>query len=289
LPQTYGPYRSLFSKYLASYIILKAKKVFTRDKEGFFYLQSLLKKKYSAITPVFCPDVAFTMDPQSITNPHICPPLPPETKPLIGLNINGLMYNGGYTQNNMFALALDYPLFIYQLITQLLADIKNARILLIPHTFGKDDDVNSDPYASKAILARIEQTAGHLLPRIHLLQSEHNAHELKSLIGSCHYFIGSRMHSCIAALSQGVPAIGVAYSYKFIGVFNSIGLGHAVIDARVCDISSAIKKIEEFIQGSKEEQAKQKSNIASAQEQIYTVFKSLLDEARQKSHNLALP
>ena len=43
------------------------------------------------------------------------------------------------------------------------------------------------------------------------------------------------MHACIAAVSQGVPAVSVAYSDKFVGVMERIGVGSAVADARCLD------------------------------------------------------
>ena len=60
----------------------------------------------------------------------------------------------------------------------------------------------------------------------------------------CKFFIGSRMHACIAALSQCIPAVGIAYSKKFDGVFESIGMSDCVIDARVHDESEILRRIE---------------------------------------------
>ena len=37
------------------------------------------------------------------------------------------------------------------------------------------------------------------------------------------------MHACIAALSHGIPTTAVAYSKKFIGFFDSVGLGDYVM------------------------------------------------------------
>ena len=68
--------------------------------------------------------------------------------------------------------------------------------------------------------------------RIHMLHGEHDQHAVKGIIGLCSFFIGSRMHACIAALSQGIPTVAVAYSKKFMGVFESAGMGHMVVDAR---------------------------------------------------------
>jgi polysaccharide pyruvyl transferase WcaK-like protein len=38
------------------------------------------------------------------------------------------------------------------------------------------------------------------------------------------------MHACIAALSQGVPAAGLAYSRKFAGVFEAVDVADLVFD-----------------------------------------------------------
>ena len=54
------------------------------------------------------------------------------------------------------------------------------------------------------------------------------------------------MHACIAAVSQGVPTVSLAYSRKFAGVMGSIGMGESVVDltamenARVLDRVQAI-------------------------------------------------
>ncbi len=42
----------------------------------------------------------------------------------------------------------------------------------------------------------------------------------------------SRYRRQSAALSPGIPAIGLAYSKKFEGVFRSVGAEHSVIDMR---------------------------------------------------------
>ena len=50
------------------------------------------------------------------------------------------------------------------------------------------------------------------------------------------------MHACIAALSQGVPCVGVAYSMKFAGVFESIGAGEWVVEARDLSTEEAVNR-----------------------------------------------
>lgn len=51
-------------------------------------------------------------------------------------------------------------------------------------------------------------------------------------IASFDLLVGARMHSLVAAISAGVPVIGLAYSYKTVALMNDIGLQDSVIDCR---------------------------------------------------------
>jgi polysaccharide pyruvyl transferase WcaK-like protein len=51
------------------------------------------------------------------------------------------------------------------------------------------------------------------------------------------------MHACIAALSQGIPAVALAYSGKFNGVFGSVGMEAFVVDLRDHTGEEVLKKI----------------------------------------------
>jgi polysaccharide pyruvyl transferase WcaK-like protein len=104
---------------------------------------------------------------------------------------------------------------------------------------------------------------------------KYNAYEIKGIIGLCDFFIGSRMHSCIAALSQGIPTIGVAYSKKFIGIFNSVDLGTYVIDARLYDEDEAINIIFAIYNKMKKDRYVLE-RIKKAQSDIFESFKTIL-------------
>ena len=51
------------------------------------------------------------------------------------------------------------------------------------------------------------------------------------------------MHACIAAVSQSVPTVCIAYSDKFIGVMESIGVEDIVVDARAMDKDEILRAI----------------------------------------------
>jgi colanic acid/amylovoran biosynthesis protein len=51
------------------------------------------------------------------------------------------------------------------------------------------------------------------------------------------------MHACIAAISQSVPAVCMAYSRKFIGVMESIGCPELVADLCAATNDEAMARI----------------------------------------------
>ncbi|MFV2038145.1 MAG: polysaccharide pyruvyl transferase family protein, partial [Paracoccaceae bacterium] len=64
----------------------------------------------------------------------------------------------------------------------------------------------------------------------------------KSYIAGMDFFIGARMHACIAAFSSGVPVVAMAYSRKFAGVFETLGYAH-VADCKSDDSAAIMVRI----------------------------------------------
>jgi colanic acid/amylovoran biosynthesis protein len=237
LPQTYGPYKSRIARWLARHILLRAQAILTRDRAGLAVVRQLTRGRREA---VFCPDVAFALEVAMPANPGIVPPLAQKDSViLVGLNVNGLMFNGGYTRSNMFGLKLDYRAFLDELLRMLL-DIPGVHILLVPHTYAAAGSVESDNDACRMLAERVP--AGDAM-RVHVVTEEHDQYHIKGVIGLCDFFVGSRMHACIAALSQGIPTVGVAYSRKFAGVFASVGADEWVVDGRDTDAVEAVQRI----------------------------------------------
>ena len=151
----------------------------------------------------------------------------------------------------MFGLNLDYRSFTHELIERFL-QLPETAVMLVPHTIGAPGNVNNDRDASAHIL---ESLRPEQRQRVFLLEGDYNQHELKGVIGTCDFFIGSRMHACIAALSQNVPTAAVAYSSKFQGVFQSVGMQHSVIDARTSTTDAALAQVFEIFRNRGKEKA----------------------------------
>jgi polysaccharide pyruvyl transferase WcaK-like protein len=140
----------------------------------------------------------------------------------------------------MFGLQIDYQELVRR-IMDLLIHTKGVSILLVPHVFGDDENSESDVIACKTVYRACGEKYGD---RLGLLRGDYDQGEIKYVIGMCDFFIGSRMHACIAATSQCVPAVAIAYSDKFIGVMETVGVPSVVADARKLNLDELLARIE---------------------------------------------
>ncbi len=279
LPQTYGPFRSHAARRIARSILSRASHILARDPEGLEAVRQVLGNRVRPEALRFCPDLAMALDPQRPETADIRPPLPDTGgQPLVGLNVSGLLYNGGYSRDNMFSLECDYAEMARQLVRRLLEET-DAHILLVPHVFS--DDVESDNLACAAIADAVQESQA---ARVHLVARRYDQNEIKGIIGQCQFFIGSRMHACIAALSQGIPAVGIAYSNKFRGVFASVGLQDAVIDARKQGTDEAVQSCLRHFATRATLAATLREHVPRAQAALRACLNELIQAAASTSH-----
>lgn len=272
-PQTFGPFKSPMAKWLAGYILKRSSVVIARDQESRQVAQALIGKNRDVW---ISPDVAFSLHAVRPEHIELHPPLAGNLPTrVIGLNVNGLMANGGYTRANMFGLKLDYRKMLPELITALLAE-HPGELWLVPHTYAPPGNVESDPEACNQVR---DALSSDVQGRVRIVSGEYDQHEIKGLIGHCDFFIGSRMHACIAALSQGIPCVGVAYSRKFEGVFESVGMRDWVVDGRTETNQEAVTRILEMYRHRDTVRKDLARNAQAARKRLLEVFEQLASVA----------
>ena len=236
LPQTLGPFRGLMAKIIAGYIMRRAAMVYSRDRTSFEEAGRLLGQQRDKLR--FSHDMAFVLEPVRPDENKLADlPQRDDRTPLVGINVSGLLFMGGYNRDNMFGLKVDYARLLHDVIERLVRE-HGANVILVPHVFGSDAE--SDTLACAHIFKQLEPEYGK---QLHLLRGDFNQHEIKYVIGQCDFFLGSRMHACIAALSQCIPAACLAYSRKFIGVMESIGCAELVTDLCFLDNEESLRSI----------------------------------------------
>ena len=210
-PQTFGPYTSWLGKWVARDLITRATLVATRDGHSTKVLETLGVRRPIATA---C-DVALKLPIGGDV-----PKWPTQT---VGLNVSGLLMAGGYTGKNQFQLKMDYPKAMRQLIRGFLDLPDKPNVVLVPHVISPS--VTSEDDMSAALSLQAE------FPDVAVAPSFASPATAKAFISGLDFFVGARMHACIAALSTGVPVVPLAYSDKFEGMFGSLGY-EATLDCR---------------------------------------------------------
>jgi colanic acid/amylovoran biosynthesis protein len=90
------------------------------------------------------------------------------------------------------------------------------QILIVPHVQNVRPTGDDRRIASRLV------EATDYNPRVRVAWGELSASDFKGLIQDSRYFIGERMHACIAALSTAVPTIALGYSVKAQGIMEDL-------------------------------------------------------------------
>lgn len=271
LPQTYGPFKSPVARILACQILNKSQTIYSRDQKGIAVVEKLIGPSPKIR---LCPDVAFIMDPfrPETVQASQLEQLKSKGKRIIGLNISGLLYHGGYTRDNMFGLAGEYPALVRSIISYF-ASQADQYVLLVPHVLPSADfAVEDDSIAANKAL---EDLPANLQNRVIALEKGCDQNETKYIIGLCDFFLGARMHATIAALSQAIPAVGLAYSQKFRGVFETAGVEDCVLDLRLLNNDQVLEGVQNIFARREKISETLKKTIPSVKSQVFTMFDRL--------------
>jgi polysaccharide pyruvyl transferase WcaK-like protein len=209
-PQTMGPFKSRLFGAISAFSIRRAVIIATRDAASKCALREM-----GVTNPVIeASDVALRLP--------FTPPTARKAGPVrVGLNVSGLLASGGYTRDNMFGLRMDYPELMRRIIAGFLQHRDACEVHLVAHVIASGQNALEDDLKACRDLAAE-------FPGVLVAPAFETPSEAKSYIANFDFFMGARMHACVAAFSAGVPVVPMAYSRKFAGLFGSLGYNHTV-------------------------------------------------------------
>lgn len=219
-PQTIGPFHNRLNQKIANAYMHHVEKIFIRDHISRIVLDERNRKKV-----VSTADMAFCLPYKKST----------EGKGKGGFNVSGLLYD----EENLILrqVGFDYVKMCESIVELLLR--KGWNVVLVPHVIGDEKTITDNDYCASLKLRE-------KYPELEIAPLFNNPVEAKSYISGLDFFIGSRMHAVIAAVSSGVPAVPIAYSRKFKGVFEQIGY-HATLEAFNLTEAEIVKQIEKYL------------------------------------------
>lgn len=246
-PQTIGPFDSALARAMARQVMRRCEGVFARDSLSRQYLSTLGLDAVAAEST----DVAFALPferqahgPTGVTR--------------VGLNVSGLLYSGGYTGNNQFGLTLDYAATMRRLV-QAFRAMPGVELHLVSHVFEPQRPSEDDLAAAQALAADC--------PNVIVAPAFAQPGQAKGYIAGLDFFVGARMHSCIAALSAGVPVVPMAYSRKFDGLFGSLGYPR-LADCKVHGADEVVVRVMQAFSEIEVVRAEVRQALASVQERL---------------------
>ncbi len=260
LGQSIGPVYGRLSRRLLNFVLSRCKHIVLREDDclsSYPYL-SLPTGKTTTIN-----DIAFFLDSSKCS--HLSIPSQ-EGRLQIGVTMKYVDHTLNEDYIRMMKAATEYCISKH-----------NATIHVFPHVTFEDDIGN----AFNVIKAIDDEYKQH----IRLYSGDYAPRELKKLYSEMDFFIGTRLHSTIFAMSELVPSICIAYhGTKSLGIFSNFGLKEYVIT----DYSSVglFEMIDSLVINRTEISTKIQHRLDIDREAYLTFFSKLMSSELRLSSNL---
>lgn len=233
-PQSIGPIASEWERWLLRWALRRARLVMVREPLSEQFL------KEAGLWGTNChllPDLAFGF------------PSEPEERAQLWLKDHGVDLDGerpllGVTminwgaQNRRYCGQEAYEAAVEAAIRHFI-EHHHGKVVLLPQVCGPAPS-QDDRLPARRVMARMQDLSAAIV----LAEEPLPSALLKAVFGQMDVFIGSRMHSNIFALSEGVPVIAIAYQPKTLGIMQMAGLGEWVLDIGAVNGKTLVNRLE---------------------------------------------
>ncbi len=244
--QALGPFKTFLNRRLAKALLPRLAVIAARGEITLDYLQEL-----GLTNVVLCADAAFALDDVSDT-------VLPETSQIIqtldrfeGRKLVGIAASSvvrAYCQRR----GIDYCQVLADFADQL-TDSGDYGIWLVAHAVrrskkgGRTSDVDTC------------QTIYNLMKNksyCQLVVEDYPPATLRTIIGTCDYFIASRFHAMVSALAKGVPTLVTAWSHKYREVLAMFDMEEWTIGHQALTTVSLLERFETLVRHENEVRAR---------------------------------
>ena len=233
LPQSIGPFRRNWERKMIRWMLNQVRIVMVREPISFRTIQSIGvdQKKVRLV-----PDLAFAVPSSDrqlgLQWLHGLGIDPQDNGPLLGMTL----LNWG-KQNKDFTMQFEYEKACAEAIKWFI-DNTGGKIFLFPQVIG--------PYASQDDRVPARRVADQLSTHsgsIYQIDRPLSLELIKAVYSWMDIFIGTRMHSNIFALSEGVPVVAIGYLHKTQGIMEMIGIDDLFVDINHVSGSILVERV----------------------------------------------
>lgn len=237
-PQSIGPFCKDWECRVVQWVLNRARVVMVRESISLQVLEKCgLRKDHCRLIP----DLAFGFEsaPAEVAEAWLVEQGidPAHDRPLLGLT----MINWG-AQDIQFGWQDRYEAAVAGAARYFIEQYQ-GKAIFIPQVWGplpsQDDRVPA---------GRVSFRLSDLAEHVHLIHEPLPPELLKAVYGQMDLFIGTRMHSNIFALSEGVPVIAIGYQHKTEGIARMLGWEDWVIDIQRVDEKELIQLLRRLVE-----------------------------------------
>lgn len=260
--QALGPFQNTYNRFLAKWILPKAKLVVARGESSYGYLASVGITKNAKIYA----DGAFTMPDNLEMEKEVkkaCEKL--GFSKTVGLSVSsvvdrrckkaGIDYRGIMAEFISYLIQRGYQVYMFANAARAHSKKTRNNDLMVGDAiyqayekhFGLKDRQAAKEADSGGGHSKMGKERGLIWEH-----REMDAEEIRAYIGHCQILVASRFHAMVFALSKQVPVLLVGWSHKYQEVMQQFGLGEYAVDYSRLSLALLQQKFEE-LEGSQEQ------------------------------------
>ena len=227
--QSPGPFSTFFRKQLARLVLERVTLITCREHISFETLKALPVKP----APVFetaCPAwLLEPAEPACVKKISLQEQIPLFEKPLVGFNFCGFNVASELISRDKYKEQRpDEELAPLVAVLRYLLDELKVNVVMVPHVYRMNLRGEMVPGPDGKITDQLYNLVIKQLPeykeKLMVVRGTYPVSEIKAVIGQCDLFVAGRLHAGVAAMSQCIPTILLAYGYKHYGFARLAGM-----------------------------------------------------------------
>ncbi len=263
LPQAWGPFSgkdmSVFRE-----VCTWPKRLFVRDAQSGTHVSNAVGGTLSIMGQ--CPDMAFLFqgaDPAFGREELDRLGLLASQGAVIGMTPNFRVYERALGQGGRNA----YLAFLADVATTLVE--QGMQVILIPHEYSNKKEGCAD---DRLLCQIVEDLCRN--PKVRAVDREYTSKELKAVVAQLDLLLGSRYHSIIAGLSQGIPTLCLGWSHKYDELATEFGIGSLRIETTDLEKSkeTMVEEIRATLADAQNIRAKLQTTAEAMKERVRAMF-----------------
>ena len=215
MPNSFGPFKGPFVKYIARAALKKCKVLTSRES-----LSQNMVKKDLGIQIQNCPDLAFSLPKSNLDKEKVYQRFGlPIDKKLVAITMRPYRFPGTSNPEEAYnQFKNEMAVFIEWLYDQ------GYMPVIVEHTLAVNAHEN-DGACIKDVIKKIDHNKYRIVS-----DPAYDCYDLKCIYGYCDYIVGTRFHSVIFSFGSDVPGIAIAYTgNKSQGIMHDMGLDDYVV------------------------------------------------------------